>query len=258
MARRGGHPVSEIVLDRVSKAFAGRSAVENLSLTIARGEIVALVGRTGAGKSTALSLMMGAFPPDRGHVRVAGLDPHAEFGQLAGRLAVSFQTDRLLPWRRALDNVSLGLQILGVERGERERRARLWLDRVKMTGAERKYPHELSGGMRQRVSFARALAVEPAIVLLDESFGQLDEVTSRELRRDFAELVRGLGTTSVLVTHRLEEALEMADRVVVLGAPARVLAEIRTDATERADPVRLGALRRAVAEILEKGDHPAT
>jgi NitT/TauT family transport system ATP-binding protein len=127
-----------------------------------------------------------------------------------------------------------------------------------MTGAERKYPHELSGGMRQRVSFARALAVEPAIVLLDESFGQLDEVTSRELRRDFAELVRGLGTTSVLVTHRLEEALEMADRVVVLGAPARVLAEIRTDATERADPVRLGALRRAVAEILERGDHPAT
>ena len=108
------------------------------------------------------------------------------------------------------------------------------------------------------MSFARALAVEPAIVLLDESFGQLDEVTSRELRRDLAELVRGLGTTSVLVTHRLEEALEMADRMVALGAPARVLAEIRTDATDRADPARLGELRRAVAEILEKVDYPMT
>jgi NitT/TauT family transport system ATP-binding protein len=246
--------VSEIVLDHVAKRFNGRAAMEDLSLTVERGEMVAVVGRTGAGKSTALHLIMGAFPPDRGTVRVAGLDPYVDFRRLRGRLAASFQTDRLLPWRTAADNVALGLEVLGVARTERDRRALDWLGRVKMADAARKYPHELSGGMRQRVSFARALAVEPAIVLLDESFSQLDEATSRELRRDFADLVRALGTTTVLVTHRLEEALEMADRIVVLGAPARVLAEVRTEPWERADPERLATLRRSVADALERSD----
>jgi NitT/TauT family transport system ATP-binding protein len=246
--------VSEIALQGVWKSFGGRVVVQGLSLSVARGEIVAIVGKTGAGKSTALHMIMGVFPPDRGTIRVTGLDPYRDFARLRGRLAVSFQTDRLLPWRRAAENVALGLQILGVERGERERRAREWLARVKMTGSEDKYPHELSGGMRQRVSFARALAVDPAIVLLDESFSQLDEVTSRELRRDFAELVRSLGKTSLLVTHRLEEALEMAERVVVLGAPARILTEVRTEPGERSDPGRLAELRRRVAEAMDAAD----
>lgn len=246
--------MSEIVLERVCKSFGGRPAVHELSLTVTRGEIVAIVGKTGAGKSTALHMIMGAFPPDRGAIRVTGLDPYRDFEKLRGRLAVSFQTDRLLPWRRAAENVALGLQILGMERGERDRRAREWLARVKMAGSEDRYPHELSGGMRQRVSFARALAVDPAIVLLDESFSQLDEVTSRELRRDFADLVRSLGKTSLLITHRLEEALEMAERVLVLGAPARILAEVRTEPWERADAARLAELRRRVAEAMDSAD----
>ncbi len=243
--------MSAIVLDRVFKAFDGRPAVEDLSLTVESGDIVGVVGKTGAGKSTALHMIMGVFPPDRGTIRVNGLDPYRDFQKLRGALAVSFQTDRLLPWRRAVDNVALGLQILGVDRAERERRAREWLARVKMAGAEAKYPHELSGGMRQRVSFARALAVDPAIVLLDESFSQLDEVTSRELRHDFAELVRSLGKTSVFITHRLEDALEMAERIIVLGAPARVVTEVRTTVGERADPGRLAELRRKVAAAMD-------
>ncbi len=246
--------MSEIVLDGVWKSFAGRVAVRDLSLEVRRGEIVAIVGKTGAGKSTALHMIMGVFPPDRGTIRVTGLDPYHAFARLRGRLAVSFQTDRLLPWRRTLDNVALGLQILGVERGERERRAREWLARVKMAGSEDKYPHQLSGGMRQRVSFARALAVDPAILLLDESFSQLDEVTSRELRRDFAELVRSLGKTSLLITHSLEEALEMAERVIVLGAPARIRTEVRTEPWERNDAARLAELRRRLADAMDAAD----
>ena len=245
---------AEIELRSVTKRLSGRSVVADLSFDVRRGEIVALVGKTGVGKSTALHLIMGAIAPDRGEVRVAGLDPHRDFRELRGRLGVSFQTDRLLPWRRALENVTLGLQIAGVDRAERARRAREWIARVKMTGAEAKYPYELSGGMRQRISLARALAVDPPIVLLDESFSQLDEVTSRELREDFAELVRSLGKTSLVVTHRLEEAIELADRVLVMGPPGRILAEMRTTPGERRDPGRRAELRRELAEAMEAGE----
>ncbi|MGQ3028541.1 MAG: ATP-binding cassette domain-containing protein, partial [Ferrovibrionaceae bacterium] len=150
----------------------------------------------------------------------------AQFQALRGRIGVSFQTDRLLPWRRARENVEIGMQILGVSAAERRRRAEEWLARVKLADAGNKYPHELSGGMRQRVSLARALAIDPAILLLDESFSQLDEVTSRALRRDFSQLIRQLGKTCLFITHRIDDAVEMADRIVVLAAPARVALDI--------------------------------
>jgi NitT/TauT family transport system ATP-binding protein len=230
-----------ISLDRASKFFAGKPAVEELSFTVERGEIVALVGRTGAGKSTALHMIMGVMPPDSGRVTVEGLDPYRQFRKLRGKLSVSFQTDRLLPWRTAVENVELGLQIAGVNAGERRQRALQWLENVKIFGEENaaKYPHQLSGGMRQRVSLARALAVDPALVLLDESFSQLDHVTSATLRADFAALVRRLAKTCVLITHRIDDAIEMADRILVLAAPARLMLEVavtpelRTDAQWR-------------------------
>ncbi len=226
-----------IVVDNVSKSFAGKLAVENLNLTIQRGEIVAILGRTGAGKSTALHMIMGVFAPDSGSVSVEGLDPYRQFRQLRGKLAVSFQTDRLLPWRNAADNVALGLQILGKPAEERRREAKRWLEAVKITGEDNaaKFPHQLSGGMRQRVSLARALAVDPDLVLLDESFSQLDHVTSAELRKDFAELARRLGKTCVLITHRIDDALDMADRVLVLAAPARLVLEVSIDQDKRRD-----------------------
>jgi NitT/TauT family transport system ATP-binding protein len=140
---------------------------------------------------------------------------------------MSFQTDRLLPWRTALENVALGLQIGGVARARASEIAREWLARVKMADAADRYPHELSGGMRQRVSLARALAVDPEIVLLDESFSQLDAVTSVALRADFRTLVRTLGKTCLFITHRIEDAVDMADRVLVLAAPAHVSLEAR-------------------------------
>lgn len=145
---------AEIELVNVTKRFGSSVAVHDLSFTVGNGEIVALLGRTGAGKSTAMNLIMGTIGANSGTVRVAGFDPHRDFKSLRGKLAVSFQTDRLLPWRTSVQNIELGLQILGVEKHEGRRRATDWLARVKMAGSEDKYAHELSGGMRQRVSRA--------------------------------------------------------------------------------------------------------
>ncbi len=137
---------------------------------------------------------------------------------------------------------------------EGKRRAAEWLDRVKMSGAGSKHPHELSGGMRQRVSLARALAVDPQILLLDESFSQLDHVTSKSLREDVSELVRRLGKTCLLITHRIDDAIEMADRILVLAVPARVVCEVRPTAADRADPARTRELHQEIAGAMGGGE----
>lgn len=241
-----------IELDRVDKFFGANAAVEDLSFKVMQGEIVALLGRTGAGKSTALHMIMGVMEPTAGTVRVEGLDPYRQFKELRGKLSVSFQNDRLLPWRTAMENVALGLEILGHDRAYQHEQAIAWLANVKIVGEEntRKYPHELSGGMRQRVSLARALAVDPALMLLDESFSQLDHVTSKTLRADFAELVRRLGKTCALITHRIDDALEMADRVLVLAAPARLALEVNVTAEARQDPAWLEEQQHAIAAAM--------
>jgi NitT/TauT family transport system ATP-binding protein len=241
---------AQIELVNVTRRFAGAVAVRDLSFHVGTGEIVALVGRTGAGKSTAMNLIMGTLVPHAGTVRVAGCDPHREFARLRGKLAVSFQTDRLLPWRTALQNIELGLQVLGVDKVECRDRARAWLGRVKMEGADHKYTHELSGGMRQRVSLARALAIDPTILLLDESFSQLDHVTSKTLRKDVTELVRNLGKTCLLITHRIDDAVEMSDRILVLDAPAHVILEVRPTAQERTDAARAAELHHRIAAAM--------
>ena len=175
-----------IELANVSKRYGDQLAVDRLSFEVRHGEIVALLGKTGAGKSTVMNMLMGTIGCDEGGVRVAGVDPFREFRALKGKLSVSFQTDRLLPWRTALDNAALGLQILGRPRAEARQIARQWLARVKLEGEEDKYVHELSGGMRQRVSLARALAVDPEIVLLDEwhagTYGIPDAKTIEAIR----------------------------------------------------------------------------
>lgn len=241
-----------IALDGVDKRFGEHFAVRDLSFSVRRGEIVALLGKTGAGKSTALHMIMGVMPPSAGTVRVDGRDPFRDFRALRGRLAVSFQTDRLLPWRNACENVALGLEILGMDRAARMRKATEWLANVKIEGEEnmRKYPYELSGGMRQRVALARALAVDPELVLLDESFSQLDHVTSKALRADFKELVRRLDKTCVLITHRIDDALEMADRILVLAAPATLKLEVAVTEAERRDADWLARQHAAIAAAM--------
>lgn len=246
-----------ISLDGVYKSFGDYLAVENLSFKVRQGEIVTLLGRTGAGKTTVLNMIMGTTKTDRGSISVAGFDPFSQFKQLRGRLAVSFQTDRLLPWRTAVENTELGLLILGQRKAEARDTAMAWLDRVNLKGAEHKYVHELSGGMRQRVSLARALAVDPELVLLDESFSQLDHVTSQSLRRDFCEVAHTYNKTCLMVTHRIEDAVEMADRVIVLGARAQITLELNLGSRAK-DAGEHNALRRQIEKALEStgSGHP--
>jgi NitT/TauT family transport system ATP-binding protein len=234
----------------VSKTFGAHLAVDKLSMNVRRGEIVVLLGQTGAGKSTVLNLIMGTTCPDSGEIRVAGFDPYASFKALKGRLSVSFQTDRLLPWRTAVENVELGLLILGKSRSQARTLAKEWLARVHLEGADDKYVHELSGGMRQRVSLARALAIDPEIVFLDESFSQLDHVTSKALRRDFLQIAREFQKTCLLITHRIDDAIEMADRALVLSVPAKVALELRISDEARSTPRKIADLHAQIASAM--------
>jgi NitT/TauT family transport system ATP-binding protein len=253
MAARGNGEMTEeplIEVRNVTKMFGPNRAVDNLSMNVRRGEIVVLLGQTGAGKSTVLNLMMGTTRPDSGHIRVAGFDPYASFKALKGRLSVSFQTDRLLPWRTAIENVELGLLILGKSRSQARVQAKEWLARVRLDGADDKYVHELSGGMRQRVSLARALAIDPEIVFLDESFSQLDHVTSKALRRDFLQIARQFQKTCLLITHRIDDAIEMADRALVLSVPAKVALELRISDEARSSPRKIADLHAQIASAI--------
>jgi NitT/TauT family transport system ATP-binding protein len=237
-------------LRNVTKRFGTHLVVDDLTMQVGRGEIVALLGRTGAGKSTVMSLLMGTIACDSGSVTVAGFDPSRDHDALRGTMAVSFQTDRLLPWRTARENVELGMLILKRPKSEARARATEWLARVKLVDAEDKYVHELSGGMRQRVSLARALAVDPELVLLDESFSQLDHATSNVLRRDFSQIARELKKTCVFVTHRIEDALDIADRVYVLAAPARICLEVSITEEDRHDESRKQAIYDRIAHAI--------
>jgi NitT/TauT family transport system ATP-binding protein len=253
-------PVDKIILDQVTKTFpqagtnGGREAefvaVEGLSFTVREGERVAIIGRTGCGKSTCLNLINGLIPVTSGKVTVDGLDPYADFMKLKGRVATVFQNDRLLPWRSTLENAKIGLQILEYPREEQEHIAQEWLIKLGLNGFENSYPHMLSGGMRQRVNLARAFALDPSILLLDEAFGHLDEVTAKQLRIDFLELVTSVdetkkaGTTVFFVTHQIEEAIEVASRIIALGKPAKLLADLHIEESAKSD-VRLANEYRA-------------
>ncbi|WP_319825897.1 ABC transporter ATP-binding protein [Thalassovita sp.] len=243
-----GEPAIQI--EQVNKQFGAVTAIENLSFHVNRGEIVSFLGRTGAGKSTALNLIMGNMSPTKGRVRVMGMDPNKDFRKLRRTISVGFQTDRLLPWRTALENVELGLQILHHPKGEIREKAQEWLKRVNLADAAGLYPHELSGGMRQRVSLARALAIDPEILLLDECFSQLDHVTSQTLRADVSAVIRQYNKTCLFITHRIDDAIEMADRILVLGAPAKLLLEVSPTPEDRTDREKFQVLHDKIADAL--------
>jgi NitT/TauT family transport system ATP-binding protein len=223
-------------------------AIERLDLSIPSGEMVAIVGQTGCGKSTFLNLVIGLDRPSEGRIRIGDRAPYEDFDHFRGILATVFQQDRLLPWRSAIDNVRLPLELLRLDRHEQTRRARAWLERLGLAGFESAYPHELSGGMRQRVALARAFVIEPMLLLADEAFGHLDEVTSAALRKTFVELARTQGNTALVVTHQLEEAIELGGRILVLGKPGRILADIDIASYPAA---RLPSLRVDIQQMLQ-------
>ncbi|HZU07355.1 MAG TPA: ABC transporter ATP-binding protein [Chloroflexota bacterium] len=244
----------KIVVDHLAKEFTtGRErvvAIADLTFTVEEGELVAIVGRTGCGKSTFLSLLLGVEVPTRGDIRIDGKHPYYDFACFRGRLGVVFQSHRLMPWRTALDNARLGLEILGYPEEEQRRRATAWLHRLGLKGFEWAYPHQLSGGMQQRVSIARAFAVEPEILLCDEAFGHLDELTALELRSIFLDLVRAEHKTGLFVTHDIDEAIEMGERILVFGRPGRVLEDLAVPARAREDDAERLRLRRHILETM--------
>jgi NitT/TauT family transport system ATP-binding protein len=214
--------------------------LEQVDLTLRQGEIVGLLGRSGSGKSTLLRIIAGLFRPTRGEVVCHGKSVR---GPTLG-VAMVFQTFALFPWLTVLENVELGLEAIGVEKSERRRRALSAIDLIGLDGFESAYPKELSGGMRQRVGFARALVVHPELLLMDEPFSALDVLTAETLRTDLIDLwVDGkLPIKSILmVTHNIEEAVLMCDRILVFSSnPGRVEAEFRVDLPHprnRLDPV---------------------
>jgi len=228
-----------IRLEAVSRSFAiaGESlaVLDAVSFEIAEREVVAVVGPNGSGKSTLLRVVAGLLAPDAGRVMVAGV----AVSQADPRVGLVFQEPRLLPWRRAIDNVAFPLELAGVGRDERRRRAQEVLELVGLAGFADAYPHQLSGGMRQRVAIARTLVREPAVLLLDEPFSALDALTRERFNLELLALWERTATTIVLVTHSIAEAVFIADRVVVLShRPARVVAEV---------PVRLPRPRRSDA-----------
>jgi NitT/TauT family transport system ATP-binding protein len=230
----------EILFEHVSKSFPRRNggapveAIRDLSFSIARGELVAILGKTGCGKSTTFHLISGLLRASGGRVVVKEHDPFAEFDWFRGKIGIVFQNDRLMPWRSALDNVALGLELNKMPRAERNDIAASWLARLGLAGHEHDYPHALSGGMRQRVSIARAFAGKPDILLCDEPFSALDEHTGNALRDEFRELLRQTGATSIFITHSIEEALRLGERLMVFERPARIAYEtaLRTGMSE--------------------------
>ncbi len=221
---------SVVTFADVGKTFAkdGRvfTACTNLSFTVEEGEVVAIVGETGCGKSTALALMLGLQAPSRGSVRVIGVDPFADFDALKGKIGIIFQNDRLLPWRTAIENVEFGMEVLRVPNTLKLQRAKYWLNRVGLERFANSYPHQLSGGMRQRVSIARTFALNPPLLLADEAFSALDEITAASLRGDLLDLIGEEKKTTVFITHSVTEASELAQRILVFARPGRVVAQI--------------------------------
>src|SRR6478752_7170359 len=205
----------------------GRLVLEKLDFTLREGEIVTMLGKSGAGKSTFLRILAGLIAPSEGRVEYRG-EPVA--GPVPG-VAMVFQSSALFPWLTVLGNVELGLEAQGVPAAERRRRAVDAIDLIGLDGFENAYPKELSGGMRQRVGFARALVMNPDILLLDEPFSALDVLTAETLRTDMIDLwIEGrLPIKSVLmVTHNIEEAVLMCDRILVFSSnPGRVAHELR-------------------------------
>src|SRR5580698_7743398 len=233
--------------------------LDGIELQIAQGQIVGLLGRTGSGKSTLLRLIAGLAQPSDGSVTYLG---QPVLGPAPG-IAMVFQGFALFPWLTVLENVQLGLEALGLPEAEIRKRALAAIDLIGLDGYESAYPRELSGGMRQRVGFARALVVHPNILLMDEPFSALDVLTAETLRTDFLDLwsegrmpIKGV----ILVTHNIEEAVLMCDRILVFGSnPGRILSEINVTLPQprnRLDPSFRELVERIYVEMTARPKGP--
>jgi NitT/TauT family transport system ATP-binding protein len=241
-----------LVVEDIAMHFAtaegGVTAIDNVSFTVAPGEFLAVIGPSGCGKSTLFNIIGGLLGGYDGRVTVAGekvSGPHASIGMV-------FQEESTFPWRNVVDNVAFPLEIAGMAKQERIARARHFVSMVGLDGFEKRYPAELSGGMRQRVSMARTLASEPKILLMDEPFAALDEQTRLLLGDKVLQIQQHLQQTMLLITHNITEAVQLADRILVMTyRPGRVkrMVEIKLPRPRTSEIVSSEAFGRYVAQI---------
>jgi NitT/TauT family transport system ATP-binding protein len=240
---------AQLRLDSVALGYDGRPVVEDLSLDVEPGEVLVVVGPSGCGKSTLLRAIAGLLRPLSGAVVADGrsvTSPSAD-------RALVFQDDALLPWRSARRNVELPLTLRGVPRDERRRSAAAWLRRVGLGEHQQRLPGQLSGGMRQRVQLARALVSEPRVICMDEPFGALDAQTRASMQRLLVEVWQTTGCTVVFVTHDVDEALAIGDRIAVLG-PGGVAAQHRVPRPrDFGTPVDAGLRSAVVSDLAATG-----
>jgi NitT/TauT family transport system ATP-binding protein len=220
-------------LKQVSKSYphakGSLRVLNEISFSVERGEFIAIVGPSGCGKSTLLRIINGIVPATSGQVLYNG----QQVDDINPECAMVFQSFALLPWLSVKANIELGLEARGIAPAERERLVAHYIDKVGLDGFEEAYPRELSGGMRQRVGLARALAVEPAVLLMDEPFSALDALTAIGLREELLDLWQAADSpvkTIIMVTHIIEEAVELADRILVLSTgPGRLVGDIKVE-----------------------------
>ncbi len=263
-SRRTTVPQPFLVVEKVSATFCGPTgtteALEGLSFEVNQGEFVCLIGPSGCGKSTLLRLVAGLLPPTGGEVRLEGAPLRAP----GRRVGLVFQQPALLPWRTVAQNIALPLQMKGVVAQERERQVRTLIEIVGLTGFEGEFPANLSGGMAQRTAIARAIAQNPEVLLLDEPFGSLDALTRKRMGAELLRIWQTHRRTVLMVTHSVEEAALLADRILVLSPrPGRLIAEITVDLPRPRDPsLRLEPAFQEVAlqlqQALLRGEELAT
>jgi NitT/TauT family transport system ATP-binding protein len=211
-------------IERLSKAFEirGQSVVEDFDLEVSQGEFVSLIGPSGCGKTTVLRIAAGLLSPSSGQVYVDG----APSTGTSRNKAIVFQHFNLFPWRNALDNVAYGLEIQGMGRPERSKIAGEYLELLGLASQASHYPWQMSGGQQQRVGIARALAINPKLLLMDEPFGALDALTRERLQGQLQQICLERQFTVVFVTHSIDEAIYLSDRIVVMGVrPGRIIAQ---------------------------------
>jgi NitT/TauT family transport system ATP-binding protein len=249
-------------IEKVGHSYAGHTALRDVNLTVTEGELLSIVGPSGCGKSTLLRCIAGLIQPGQGRVVLNG----AQVTDVPDDLAVVFQdySRSLLPWLSVRDNVAMPLRKRGMPKAQRTAAALNALATVGLSDAAHKFPWQLSGGMQQRVSIARALAYEPALLLMDEPFGSVDAQTREELE-DLVLEVRRDGMTILLVTHDIDESVYVGDRVAVLSrAPGRVIADLQVDLPAKRDQIMTRELpdfvhlRAEVGRLVRSGGPPAT
>lgn len=215
-----------LTVEHVSKQFGDNHVLEDISISLNRGELVSLLGVSGAGKTTLFNVISGLYVPEAGRVTLGGEDVTGK----PGRISYMLQKDLLLPYRTVVDNVALPLIIKGTSKKEARARAGEFFAQFGLDGTQKKYPHQLSGGMRQRAALLRTYLASDGVALLDEPFSALDTITKSAMHEWYLSIMEQIDLSTIFITHDMDEAVKLSDRIYILsGKPGKIVAEIKID-----------------------------